>query len=116
MNVNFLFVCSANKQGSKTGEDYFSSLYPHLNFQSGGTNLKICQKEGTNPVTEELLVWADVIFAMESRHAKLIKEATSNKFAKKLIVLSIEDKYKYFQRELIEILIRKTESYLNPQP
>jgi predicted protein tyrosine phosphatase len=115
MNINFLFVCSANKQRSKTGEDYFSGLYPNLNFQSGGTNLRICQREGTNPVTEELLVWADVVFVMESRHAQLIKEATSNKFAKKVIVLAIEDKYKYFQPELIEILIKKTDRYLNPQ-
>lgn len=107
----FLFVCSANKQRSKTGEDYFSSIYPKLDFQSAGTNLKICQKEGTNPLTEDLLGWADVIFVMENSHAKLIKEFTSDKFGAKIIVLSVEDKYKYYQPELVQTLIQKTVKY-----
>lgn len=110
---NILFVCSANKQRSKTAEDYFCIFYPDFNFQSAGTNLKICQTEGTNPLTEELLSWADIIFVMENNHSKLIKEFSSNKFASKINILSIEDKYKYFQPELIEILILKTEKYFN---
>ena len=109
---NILFVCSANKQRSKTGEDYFSGHYPDLNFQSAGTNFKVCQKEGTNPLTEELLIWADIIFVMENSHSKLIKEFTSNKYGNKIIVLSIEDKYNYFQPELIEILLQKIGKYL----
>jgi len=57
MIKNILFVCSANKQRSKTGEDYFSTIYPNRNFKSAGTNLKVCEKEGTNPLTEEMLIW-----------------------------------------------------------
>jgi predicted protein tyrosine phosphatase len=110
---NILFVCSANIQRSKTAEDYFSNRNPNLNFKSAGTNLKICQKKGTNPVTEELLIWADIIFVMENLHSKLIKEFTSNKLGNKIRVLSIEDKYNYFQPELIELLIQKTEKYFS---
>jgi predicted protein tyrosine phosphatase len=111
--TNFLFVCSANKQRSKTGEDYFSSVYPNLSFQSAGTNIKLCQKEGAISITEELLVWSDIIFVMENNHSKLIKEFTSNKIGAKIVILNIEDKYKYFQPELIEILKSKTEKYFN---
>lgn len=112
-NNNFLFICSANKQRSKTAEDYFSSVYSNFNFQSAGTNIKLFQKEGTTSVTEELLIWADIIFAMENSHSKWIKEFTSNKIGSKIVVLNIEDKYKYFQPELIEILVNKTEKHFN---
>ena len=111
MNKKVLFVCSANKQRSKTAEDYFSALYPNISFQSAGTNLKICKKEGTNPITEKALVWADIIIVMENNHSKLIKEFTSNKLVNKIVILSIEDKYNYFQKELIDILILKASKY-----
>ena len=35
---SILFVCSANKDRSKTAEDYFSKHYPDLCFDSAGTN------------------------------------------------------------------------------
>ena len=111
MHQNILFVCSANKQRSKTGEDFFSEMYPHLSFESAGTNHKICEQEGTNPLTEEMLEWADIIFVMENRHAKLIKEHTSNRFGSKIVILAIEDRYKYYQKELIALLIEKTKNY-----
>ena len=41
------------------------------------------------------------------------KEFTSNKIGTKIVILNIEDKYKYFQPELIEILKNKTEKYFN---
>ncbi|TRW23330.1 phosphotyrosine protein phosphatase [Flavobacterium zepuense] len=104
MSQNILFVCSANKQRSKTAEDYFSTVYPELNFKSCGTNIKLCEKEGTNPVTEELLTWADIIFVMEHSHSKAVKQYTSSKHGSKLIVLAIPDVYKYYQKELIDIL------------
>ncbi len=109
---NILFVCSANKQRSKTGEDYFSEVYTDLNFMSAGTNIKLCEKEGTTPLTEDLLEWSDIIFAMEDKHRQFIKQHTSNKYNNKLIVLNINDVYKYYQKELIEILIEKVERYL----
>ena len=111
MDKNILFVCSANLQRSKTGEDYFSSVYPNYTFQSAGTNLKVCQKEGTNPLTEELLIWADMVFVMENKHSKSIQKLSSNSYAKKIIVLAIEDKYNYYQPELIAILREKTSNY-----
>jgi predicted protein tyrosine phosphatase len=107
MSKKILFVCSANKQRSKTGEDYFSTLYPDWEFQSAGTNLKLCQAEGTNPLTKELIDWADTVFVMEHKHAQLIKQNTSNKYQNKVIVLGIEDRYNYYQKELIELLCSK---------
>ena len=44
--MKILFVCSANKQRSKTAEDYFASKYGNHEFLSAGTNLKLFRKEG----------------------------------------------------------------------
>lgn len=111
MQKNILFVCSANKQRSKTVEDYFSLTHPEHNYSSAGTNLKICAKEGTNPLTIELLQEADLVFVMENRHKKLIKESLKDQFKKEIIVLEIPDIYKYYQKELIELLEVKMKSY-----
>jgi predicted protein tyrosine phosphatase len=104
---DILFVCSANKQRSKTADDYFSAKYPQLNFDSAGTNLKICNKEGTNPITEEMVQWADVIYVMEKRHKDQINKHTGENYSKKIRVLHIPDRYKYYQKELIELLDQK---------
>lgn len=111
MYHNILFVCSANKERSKTAEDYFSSIYPDINFNSCGINIKYCEKEGTNPISKSLLDWADLIFVMESKHAKSVKTHSGGKYGGNLVILSIEDKYTYYQKELIEILVTKTLKY-----
>ncbi len=109
---NILFVCSANKQRSKTGEDYFSAKYPYLNFDSAGTNWKICQQEGTNPLTEELAEWADIIFVMEKRHKEEINRQLGSGFTKRIHVLNIPDRFKYYQKELIALLEEKVAGIL----
>lgn len=109
-----VFVCSANKQCSKTADDYFSAKYDLSTYQfdSAGTNQKICQKEGTNPITEELVIWADIIFVMEKQHKQLINALTKEKYNRKIKTLRIPDRFKYYQKELIEILEKKVTPYL----
>jgi len=107
-----LFVCSANKQRSKTAEDYFSEKNSNYEFRSAGTNHKICNKEGTIPLTNNLMEWADLVLVMEHRHFKIIKSASGNLYIKKIEILNIPDIYKYYQKELITILEDKTKSYL----
>ena len=107
----YLFVCSANKQRSKTAEDHFSELYPDDEFESGGTNHKICNALGTNPLEEAQLVWADIVFVMEHKHREIINKHTSGKHIQKIVVLNIKDVYKYNQPELLEILEEKLSRY-----
>ena len=102
-----LFVCSANKQRSKTAEDYFSEKYPYMEFKSAGTNHIICAKEGTVPLKEDLMEWADKVFLMEEKHLRIIRDYLGNKFFNKMEVLNIPDKYKYYQKELLEELNKK---------
>lgn len=112
MNQNILFVCSANKDRSKTADDYFSAKYENYNFLSAGTNHKICNQLGTTPLDIDLLEWADAIFVMEAKHAKFIKEISSNKHSSKVTILKIEDIYTYYDKTLIEVLEEKMNQYL----
>ncbi|WP_405207116.1 phosphotyrosine protein phosphatase [Aquimarina sp. LLG6339-5] len=102
-----LFVCSANKQRSKTASDYFSEKLTAFEFDSAGTNHKICNKEGTQPLTFELMKWADLVIVMEERHRKLIVENGGSEFGSKIRILSIPDRFKYYQKELIDLLEQK---------
>lgn len=100
-----LFICSANKDRSRTAEDYFQLKHPDIQFISAGTNQKICFQLGTEFLTQELLESADLIFAMESKHRKFAQSLMISK--KKIHVLDIADRYTYNQAELIEILEEK---------
>lgn len=112
MPLTILFICSANKQRSKTAEDYFSSKYADLEFMSAGTNSKICEQQGTNPINSTILEQADLIFVMENSHKKEVKNFINGSFKKEIIVLDIKDMYKYYQKELIELLDEKITPYL----
>jgi len=102
--LKILCVCSAIKQRSKTGEDYFASKYNNHEFLSAGTNLKICRKEGTTELTEDLLQWADKVYVIEKRHLKQIQKYTGSKYYSKIKVLDIPDIFKYYDPELVRIL------------
>ena len=102
--MNILFICSANKQRSKTAHDYYSVKYPQYKFLSAGTNHKICKKEGTTPLTEDLLIWADCVYVMEEKHKDIIENYTEHTYLSKIIVLHIPDIYEYNSVELIDVL------------
>ena len=99
-----LFICSANKQRSKTAEDYFSEKFPEHNFKSAGTNSKICRKEGTIELTEDLLKWADKVYVMEKKHFDQIQKHTGSKYYSIVTVLNIPDIYEYYDKALLRIL------------
>lgn len=112
--TKILFVCSANKKRSKTAEDYFSEIYHEYEFASAGTNLNICRKEGTNFLTEDIVEWADIIFVMEKRHRDFINRYSSEKkYQTKVKLLRIPDRFRYYQRELIELLDEKVGPWLD---
>ena len=91
-----LFVCSANKQRSKTAEDYFSENFPEFEFYSAGTNIKLCVKEGTNPLTESDLKNADLVLAMETKHKNEINKLFENNYSKNVQVESRKQKFSVF--------------------
>lgn len=102
--MNILFVCSANKDRSKTAEDYFAMKYPEMEFDSAGVNKKTCQQLGTNYLDKEHVGWADKIYVMETKHKQAMSAIVGNDYSKKIVVLHIKDNYKYNDKELIKLL------------
>lgn len=108
-----LFVCSANLQRSLTAEHYFSKKYLDISFTSAGTNHKICAKEGSTPLQEEHLVWADLVLVMEEKPRTIINQHTEERFDVIISVLGIPDEFEYNQTELIELLEEKVAPILS---
>lgn len=102
--MNILFLCTSNINRSKTAEKYFAAKQPHINFRSAGLSKKECQRNATTLCTEEMLVWADLIYVMEAEHIRRIEEYTGTKHLDKILNLDIPDVYQYFDHELLEQL------------
>ena len=105
--MNMLFLCTANVQRSKTAEELFLAIDKLNNYKSAGLSKKYVDKAGTTLCTEELLDWADNIYVFEDFHIEIISRYTDKKHIQKITNLKIEDKYQYFQRELVLLLLQK---------
>ena len=104
---NVLFVCSQNRLRSPTAEQVFSQR-TDIEVASAGTN-----QDADNPLTAELVEWADIIFVMEKAHRnKVQKKYWSALKAKRLICLHIPDDYDFMDPELIQLLKRKVPPFL----
>ncbi|MGA9669287.1 MAG: low molecular weight protein tyrosine phosphatase family protein [Terracidiphilus sp.] len=105
--MKLLFVCSRNRLRSPTAEAVFSA-YDGIEALSAGTS-----PDAENPVSTELIEWADLVFAMESVHRRrLQKQFGSRLRAKRVVVLGIPDNYKYMEPELVRILEGAVAPYL----
>jgi predicted protein tyrosine phosphatase len=97
-----LFVCSQNKLRSPTAEQVFSNR-PGFEMASAGTD-----RSAENPVTPEVIEWADVIFVMERAHRnKLTQNFRAHLKGKRVVCLDIRDEYEFMDPALIKLLERK---------
>ncbi|MBU3887911.1 low molecular weight protein tyrosine phosphatase family protein [Methylosinus sp. KRF6] len=94
-----LFVCSQNRLRSPTAEQVFSSRLD-LEVASAGTN-----NDADNPLTSELVAWADVVVVMEKAHrSKVQKRFRSALKGKRLICLDIPDEFEFMDPTLVKLL------------
>jgi predicted protein tyrosine phosphatase len=103
----FLFVCSQNRFRSPTAEQVFST-HSGVECSSAGTN-----HDADNPLTPELVQWADIIFVMETTHrTKLNSRFGSYLKNKHVVCLDIPDEYQYMDPELVRLLRARVSSFL----
>jgi predicted protein tyrosine phosphatase len=96
---NILFICSQNKLRSPTAEQIFS-MRRDIEVDSAGTNA-----DAENPLTPELIRWADLIVVMEKAHRnKVQRKYRSSLGGKRLICLDIPDDYEFMDPALINLL------------
>ena len=104
---NILFVCGKNRQRSPTAEQIFAND-PHLEVASAGISA-----DADNPLTPDLVEWADMIFVMEKTHRqKLAMRFRSSLKHARVICLDIPDSYAFMAPELIQILKSKVTGHL----
>lgn len=99
---NILFICSQNRLRSPTAEQVFAT-HPGVETASAGTN-----NDADNPLTPELLRWADIVFVMEKAHRnKVQKRFKAELKHAHLICLDIPDEYEFMDETLIALLRAK---------
>ena len=84
------------------------SSHSGIEVASAGT-----ERSAENPVSPEIIEWADLIFVMERRHRnKLSKNFRAHLKNKRMICLDIPDDYEFMDLELIELLKARVSRYL----
>lgn len=77
---------------------------------SAGTN-----HDAENPLSTELVEWADMIFVMERQHrARLQKRFRAALHGQRIICLDIPDDYAFMDPELIRLLESRLARHLPP--
>lgn len=106
-DLRLLFICSQNRLRSPTAEQVFADR-PGIETASAGTN-----RGADNPLSAELVDWADIIFAMEKQHLrKLSEKFKAHLRDKRVVCLGIPDDYEFMQPELVELLEAKVGRYV----
>lgn len=111
MVTKLLFICSRNEIRSLTAERMFNGS---LQFQarSAGT-----QPQARVRVTEGLIGWADIVFAMEKSHVSKLSERFPDALAhKRVVCLRIPDDFEFMSPELVDALTAALASELEGWP
>jgi predicted protein tyrosine phosphatase len=96
---HYLFVCSQNRLRSPTAEQIFSHR-TDIEVASAGTN-----HDAENPLSSELVRWADFVIVMERAHRnKIQKRFRSELNGKRIICLDIPDEYEFMDPGLVRLL------------
>ena len=102
-----LFICSQNRLRSPTAERVFAD-HPGIECSSAGLGI-----DAENPVTPELVEWAEIIFVMEKAHrSKLSLKFRRDLGNKRVICLDIPDQYDYMDPTLVRLLKAKVTPFL----
>ena len=104
---NVLFVCSQNRLRSPTAEQVFAS-HPGIEVSSAGLN-----NDAENPLTPELVAWADIIFVMEkAQRSKLQRRFKAGLKNVRVICLDIPDDYEFMEEPLVHLLKARATRHL----
>lgn len=104
---NVLFICSQNRLRSPTAEQVFAG-HPGIACTSAGLN-----HDAENPLTGELVEWADLVFVMEKTHRnKLTSRFKKHIKDQRIICLDIPDDYEYMDPVLVRLLKARVTRHL----
>ena len=105
--MNILFVCSANKDRSRTAEIHFQHKFPERRFRSAGINQYLSKKHGGVYLERYMLEQAERIICMEQEHANHILKRFDGAFQDKIEILNLGDTEPFMAAGLITMLEEK---------
>jgi predicted protein tyrosine phosphatase len=105
--MNILFLCTANRDRSRTAEIYFQNKYPNYKFRSAGINKYLSERHGGIYIKRYMLDVADKIICMEQVHSDWIVQNIDKKYLSKIEVLNLGDTETFMNEELIKMLESK---------
>ena len=106
-DVRLLFVCSRNRLRSPTAERIFAVI-PGVECESAGV-----APDAENPLTPELIEWAELVLVMESAHrAKVTRVFPTALRNKRVVSLDIPDEYEFMDSELIPLLWERVSRFV----
>jgi predicted protein tyrosine phosphatase len=104
---NLLFVCKYNQMRSRTAESIYSDDSRYI-VKSAGIS-----KRAQVKLSEDLIVWADIVFVMESKFRDVIVDLYPIKsLSKEIVSLDIPDTYYYMETLLVELIKSRINSFL----
>lgn len=107
MAQRILFICSRNQWRSPTAEAVWRNANGIL-VRSAGTS-----PNARRTVSEKDIRWADVIFVMESKHKRQLKQKFPHLLHETVVhILDIPDEYGYMDPDLVALLEDLVGSYL----
>jgi len=102
--MKLLFVCNLGRNRSKTAAELLQKK--HETKYAGILS-------ESNPLTEDIIRWADKIFCMtKDQYEYIQREFPDLYFRKDIVILNIDDVYYFEQDELIDILKERLRDYL----
>lgn len=102
--MDTIFICSANRDRSRTAEIHFQNKYPEHTFRSAGINKYHSEKHGGIYLQHYMLRVSDRIVCAEEVHKKWIKEKWGDVFDHKIEVLNLGDTDTFMTKSLIQRL------------
>ena len=105
--MNTLFICTANRDRSRTAEVYFQNKYPLQRFRSAGINKYLSERHGGIHVKKYMLDCADRIVCAEQIHADYITRRIDTKYISKIEVMNLGDTETFMTDSLIALLDEK---------
>lgn len=105
--MNILFVCTANRDRSRTAELHFQAKYPEHRFRSAGISKYASEKHGGVQIKRYMCDVADRIICMEFCHSDYIIRQIDKCFNSKIEVLDLGDTESFMSEQLVAALESK---------
>jgi len=104
---NLLFICKHNQMRSRTAESIYSDDSRYI-VKSAGIS-----KNAQVKLSEDLIIWADIVFVMENKFKDIIVDLYPIEFiSTKIVSLDIPDTYYYMEPQLVELIKSRVNSFL----